>query len=270
MSDWRDPTEEDYKLQSRKGFSGEKYRKDKRLFNYKIASIFILSIVTLLLGTILNFSNFLTFTNEHNIDETKKPEDSIVVSPPQENVDSQFPTNIKSQDIRLKNVNTDIMLIVLENFLRNEDFQSADTVTRTILYNLMGTSERYLSQDDFSNLDCYYINYIDGLWESYSNGKFSFSKQNKIYTDIIEQSFNGFMSTEGNIAFGRAVGWFNDEVEGGWINNSNLDYSTNAPDGHLPTRTPVSEKLDLRNAWLFVAIYTSSLPNKCQFSEEGK
>ncbi|MEM9009367.1 MAG: GUN4 domain-containing protein, partial [Cyanobacteria bacterium P01_F01_bin.86] len=117
------------------------------------------------------------------------------------------------------------------------------------------------------DIDCYYIKHIDNLWEYYSDGKFSLRIQNSIYNDIknrIEDNSNPRILIS---KFGQEVGWY-DVKNTTWKSNEELDYSLDAPDGHLPTRTPVTGplsigQLTLENGWIFISVYESSLLETC-------
>lgn len=64
---------------------------------------------------------------------------------------------------------------------------------------------------------------IDNLWVKYSGGRFGFRVQKRIWEEVKEDYD----------AFGDRVGW---RVKGKWIYRSDIDYSLDAPFGHLPAK----------------------------------
>ncbi|MEP0777466.1 GUN4 domain-containing protein [Microcoleus sp. ZQ-A2] len=65
------------------------------------------------------------------------------------------------------------------------------------------------------------LRYINNLWFNYSQGRFGFSVQRRIWREVDEDYE----------AFGDYVGW---RVEDDWIYYSDITYSQKAPPGHLP------------------------------------
>jgi len=81
---------------------------------------------------------------------------------------------------------------------------------------------------------------IDALWVEYSKGHFGFSVQKRIWLEVGgEVNYN----TERLLA--DRVGW---RIQSKWLYYSNLTFSLNAPQGHLPT-TELSEQL---LGWLYM------------------
>ncbi|MBW4471569.1 MAG: GUN4 domain-containing protein [Stenomitos rutilans HA7619-LM2] len=70
------------------------------------------------------------------------------------------------------------------------------------------------------------------MWVNNSDGKFGFSVQKKIYVGSCGGELSGQNSEKADNCFGDRVGW---RVKENWISNSDTDYSTQAPRGHLPT-----------------------------------
>ncbi|MFM5887642.1 MAG: GUN4 domain-containing protein, partial [Dolichospermum sp.] len=69
---------------------------------------------------------------------------------------------------------------------------------------------------------------IDKLWVKYSDGRFGFSVQKRIY-----QGLGGTreFKTEIWLKFGDKVGW---RKGGSWLMYSDITFDKKAPEGHLP------------------------------------
>ena len=89
-------------------------------------------------------------------------------------------------------------------------------------------SERWLRAEDINRFPCEDLRTIDQLWVKYSNGRFGFSVQKRIY-----ESLGGTREYDSEVwqDFCDHVGW---RVMGKW--NNNLQYNIKAPEGHLPGR----------------------------------
>ncbi|MEH2281532.1 MAG: GUN4 domain-containing protein [Nostoc sp.] len=75
------------------------------------------------------------------------------------------------------------------------------------------------------------LNNINKLWLKYSNGRFGFSIQKRIWKGIGGGSDTTYNSREIQNKFGDEVGW---RKEGDWLYYSDLHYWRTAPSGHLP------------------------------------
>jgi hypothetical protein len=90
------------------------------------------------------------------------------------------------------------------------------------------------SIQDFPNLDIYII---DRLWVEYSGGRFGLSVQKKIFNDVSQKRQK----------FGEQVGW--SDKAGfwrgmfAWLPHSKLDFTLNAPKGHLPVWGATDQKI---------------------------
>jgi serine/threonine-protein kinase len=90
------------------------------------------------------------------------------------------------------------------------------------------TKEGWLRNEDIDKFPCEDLRTIDQLWVKYSNGRFGFSVQKRIY-----QSLGGTRSLDEKVweAFGDQVGW---RVGGSWLYHEYLKFNMTAPVGHLP------------------------------------
>ncbi|MBD2773572.1 GUN4 domain-containing protein [Iningainema tapete] len=73
---------------------------------------------------------------------------------------------------------------------------------------------------------------VDALWVEYSKGHFGFSVQKRIWLEV-----GGKVDYKTECLLADRVGW---RVQGKWLYYSDLTFSLNAPQGHLPT-TELSE-----------------------------
>ncbi len=117
----------------------------------------------------------------------------------------------------------------LTEMLKNHQWRKADQETARIMLSL-GNQEKqgYLSETDLYKLPKNELIKLDEMWLNASNNKFGFSVQNKLY-----QSLGGRKFFEPEIwrKFGETVGWYD---RSNWLNYEQLNFSENAPIGHLP------------------------------------
>ncbi|WP_435184388.1 GUN4 domain-containing protein [Cylindrospermopsis raciborskii G7] len=118
----------------------------------------------------------------------------------------------------------------LETLLKAENFKLADQETSSVMLALAKRQkEGYLRVEDAENFPYEELRTIDNLWLKYSQGKFGISVQQEIYKNL-----GGTKQFNLNVwrSFGDRVGW---RKQGSWLNYSDLNFSTLAPVGHLPT-----------------------------------
>lgn len=122
----------------------------------------------------------------------------------------------------------------LQTFLATQQFRNADRETRRIMLQLSGReNEAWIDKESIERVSCEDLRLIDDLWQSYTQDQFGFTTQKAL-----------FQSTGKNEEFGELVGWRKDES---WLTTSDLDYSLNAPSGHLPS---ASRDGSLSGGWL--------------------
>jgi hypothetical protein len=113
----------------------------------------------------------------------------------------------------------------LQEALANQDFETADEITRDKLCELAGPGARqrqwiYFSEvENFPSLDLHTIN---ALWWLHSNGNFGFSVQRRFW----------LASGKEFTKLWPKIGWKNGNVWTRWPNGFTWDLS--APPGHLP------------------------------------
>ncbi len=128
----------------------------------------------------------------------------------------------------------------LDQLLESGQWKEADRETTNKMLYLAGRQrEDSLKLEDIENFSCPDLRAMDQLWVKYSNGRFGFSVQKRIF-----QRFGGTKELDGNpkvwIAFSEALGWKKKE-EVGWLGSSQFTFNTNAPEAHLPAATNPSE-----------------------------
>ncbi|TAE02618.1 MAG: serine/threonine protein kinase [Oscillatoriales cyanobacterium] len=119
--------------------------------------------------------------------------------------------------------------INLRNLLAAKKWQEADEETARVMLKVAGREkEGWLDRESIEKFPCEDLRTIDQLWVKYSNGRFGFSVQKRIY-----QSLGGTREYDDKIweAFGDRVGW---RVNGNWLNYDEPKFNTKAPEGHLP------------------------------------
>ncbi len=120
--------------------------------------------------------------------------------------------------------------IDLRNLLAAKKWQEADEETARVMLEVAGREkERYLDRESIEKFPCEDLRTIDRLWVKYSNGRFGFSVQKRIY-----QSLGGTREYDSKVweAFGDRVGWRKNNNE--WLYYKDLTFSEQAPEAHLP------------------------------------
>jgi hypothetical protein len=118
----------------------------------------------------------------------------------------------------------------LRELLEAGEWQKADRETEVVMLKASGREEEgWLTEENMETFSCQDLRTIDELWVKYSNGRFGFSVQKRIWKEL-ENSIK-----DDNVDiwkyFGNQVGW---RVNDGWIGYNNLGFSLEAPEGHLP------------------------------------
>ena len=162
----------------------------------------------------------------------------------------------------------------LEDLLKRQQWKEADKETARVMLQVANrTKERWLREEDIDNFPCEDLRTIDQLWLKYSNGKFGFSVQAKIYREL-----GGTRQYNRRVwdAFGDRVGWRvnNSWIQmlanlenNSWMNQINLEnnswicykdvtFDLKAPLGHLP----VMNGLD--SVWRRWGVFVSSLASR--------
>ena len=156
---------------------------------------------------------------------------------------SVFPTiEEEPQSDNLVSPETGVDYTSLRNLLAEKQWRRANETTQDLM--LQATNRElqgWISTQQIREFPCWDLRRIDSLWKKYSDGRFGFSVQYPIFVRTGNRP-GRLVATESYDAFGDAVGWRepnpNPPERGSrnqWIIFSgNLNYSLDAPIGHLP------------------------------------
>ncbi|WP_422602966.1 GUN4 domain-containing protein [Anabaena lutea] len=118
----------------------------------------------------------------------------------------------------------------LRDLLKAGKWKKADEETKRVMLAVAKREkERWLDVKLIDNFPCADLHTIDRLWVKYSDGKFGFSVQKRIY-----QSFDGTREYNSDIwvNFAETIGW--KRKGGDWLFHEHITFDITAPDGHLP------------------------------------
>ena len=121
--------------------------------------------------------------------------------------------------------------INLRNLLAAKKWREADEETGRVMLKVAGREkEGWLDTKSIEKFPCEDLRTIDQLWIKYSNGRFGFSVQKRIY-----QSLGGTSEYDEAIfeRFGSRVGWIQKNER---LYYNDLTFSEKAPEAHLPVR----------------------------------
>ncbi|MBO1349308.1 MAG: GUN4 domain-containing protein [Hormoscilla sp. GUM202] len=120
----------------------------------------------------------------------------------------------------------------LQDLLAAGEWKEADRETALVMLQVAGREEEgWLSIEALEKFPCEDLHAIDKLWVKYSDGRFGFSVQKRIW---LEEGGKVDYGTECRL--GDRVGWREGDR---WLRIENLTYGLAAPTGHLPC-VPVS------------------------------
>ncbi|PSB08364.1 serine/threonine protein kinase [filamentous cyanobacterium Phorm 46] len=117
----------------------------------------------------------------------------------------------------------------LRDLLAAKKWQEADNETAKVMLKVAGREEAgWLDTEHIDNFPCEDLRTIDQLWVKYSNGRFGFSVQKRIY-----QSLGGTREYDSEVwqKFGDKVGW---RKKNSWLCYKDLIFSEKAPEAHHP------------------------------------
>jgi serine/threonine protein kinase len=119
----------------------------------------------------------------------------------------------------------------LDPLLASGKWKEADQETGKVMLKIMGREKKgWLRVKDCQNFPPQELRIIDQLWLKYSQDKFGFSVQKKIWVKN-GGKLDGSIEVDTYRKFADAVGW---REKGQWLNYDQLTFSTNAVEGHLP------------------------------------
>jgi GUN4-like len=123
----------------------------------------------------------------------------------------------------------------LQSLLMAGDLREADWETIRVIQAVTGQSNlEDITPDDMRQFPCNVLQVVDQVWQTYSEGRFGFSAQIKIY-QAVGGSLDSTIAQDRQMLekFGEQVGWY---ADGKWIKCDDLDYTLNAPVGCHPSR----------------------------------
>ena len=131
---------------------------------------------------------------------------------------------------------TNIDYSKLQGFLENKQWRKANDETRNLILSATGRSAiGWITADDLQKIPCWDLKKIDDLWYKYSEGRFGFRVQLPIYIDTGNRP-GKLIADEAYNRFGDRIGW---RKNNDWIIFiENLNFTENAPIGHLPNPRP--------------------------------
>ncbi|MGB3208880.1 MAG: serine/threonine-protein kinase [Crinalium sp.] len=134
----------------------------------------------------------------------------------------------------------------LRDLLAVGKWREADEETARVILKVAGREEQgWLNEESINKFPCEDLCTIDQLWVKYSKGRFGFSVQKRIWIECGGQP--GKYDYEVYKNFGDRIGW---GVKDEWKSYYELNFSLNAPQGHLPGLNYVGiSGLGFRAAW---------------------
>jgi len=158
----------------------------------------------------------------------------------------------------------------LRDLLKAGQWKEADEETGKVMLKVAGQEKQgYLVLDDIEQFPCTDLRTIDQLWVKYSDGKFGFSVQKKIWEEV-GQNFEKFGQQVGWLASKtiyreRGMLWMKrEEIAYGYsmLRYDNLTFSLQRPpEGHLPGTWHVSgvRVAGAQNNWVWLSSLASIL-----------
>jgi energy-coupling factor transporter ATP-binding protein EcfA2 len=121
----------------------------------------------------------------------------------------------------------------LADLLATGEWRKADQETYRLMITTVGKKEgQWFDREDLESFPCEDLLTLDRLWVQYSNGKFGFSVQKKIYVECGATLDGKYPGDEIWDKFGDRVGWRKDDK---WLSSTDLKYDPrNSPIGELP------------------------------------
>lgn len=145
---------------------------------------------------------------------------------------SQVELNLLADQDDDLSLETDIDYHKLRDLLAAGNWKDADDETYWVMLQAVGREEGDSIQDEeLLNFPCQDLLTIDRLWVEYSDGKFGFSVQKRIYLECGGKP-DGKYYKEAWEKFGNCVGW---RIKGEWIDYDKVTFSTASYPGHLPS-----------------------------------
>jgi predicted NACHT family NTPase len=136
----------------------------------------------------------------------------------------------------------------LENYLQNGQWKEADQETSRLMLQIAGKeADQWLREDDIQNFPCEDLRTLDKLWVDYSNGKFGFSVQKKVW--IACGGVPGEYDYDVYKKFADQVGW---RKLGDWLSYDKITFLLDGSEkAHLPFPS-------VRKYWTYLSLFSRS------------
>ncbi len=129
----------------------------------------------------------------------------------------------------------------LQYLLASQEWEKADEQTRKLVLQAANRSDNWLRKEDIQSLGCEDLFIIDRLWTIYSQGRFGFSVQKRIWESLGSEKPDGARGQE----FSDRVGWHKQKTETDSYydilklytikRREDIPCGLNAPEGNLPS-----------------------------------
>lgn len=156
---------------------------------------------------------------------------------------TQMETQLNQLSSVLENIQEQLTLVTdierynqLKDFLKAQDFRSADQETTKIMLDIAGEDRDNLTPDNINKFPCNALLIIDKLWRKYSNNKFGFSIQLQKYYDA-DGTMDTLKAQDVKVIgkFASEIGWLDEEKKQGKFDSyDEWDFSLSAPEGCFP------------------------------------
>ncbi|NET17125.1 MAG: TIR domain-containing protein [Okeania sp. SIO1H6] len=108
----------------------------------------------------------------------------------------------------------------LKQELAAGEWHKANKTTKYLVFKISSQEQTgFLSQEIIKKIPSRDVRVIDNLWRKYSNKRFGFSIQKKL---LQQNNYQDFLTQ---------IGWY---INDSWLKDEELDFTINAPQGHLP------------------------------------
>ncbi len=159
------------------------------------------------------------------------PSPKVSPQPAQKSFETPLPKPVAAETTRVISA-VGMDYINLRNLLAAKKWKEADEETARVMCKVAGREkEGRLDTESIEKFPCEDLRTIDQLWVKYSNGRFGFSVQKRIY-----QSLGGTSQYDSVEKFGEKVGWWRSRYDKGRLYSFGESFWINgeAPEAHLP------------------------------------
>lgn len=133
----------------------------------------------------------------------------------------------------------------LQDLLKAGNWKEADKETAKVMLKAAGEKaeeRQYLNLDEVRHFPCKDLRAIDRLWVHFSDGKFGFSVQKRIWVEVGGKLDFGKDSDAATAAYEKMSdrnGW---RINGEYITYRQVTFDASAPEGHLPFRGVINSR----------------------------